>query len=152
MRQRRHGLPRGRHDRRREERPLRDAEEPLRTPALIGLLTIVATTPELESLAHSVGGDLVAATTSSPPARTRSRSSRARRTSPAFGEARAVVRVGVDYDLWLDRGTLREARHVHVIDASTYVALLDVRAREAWAPATATLTAARRNPHYWLDP
>jgi len=55
-------LPRGRHDRGGEERALRDAEEPLETLALIGLLTVVATTPELQSLGSAVGGDLVAIT------------------------------------------------------------------------------------------
>ena len=64
-------------------------------------------------------------------------------------QARAVIRVGVDYDLWLDR-LLREARHVHVIDASTDVALLDVRAGGI-GPGDGHAHG-RGNPHYWLDP
>jgi len=64
-------------------------------------------------------------------------------------EARAVVRVGLDYDLWLDR-LLREARGVAVIDASTDVALLDVRAGGI-GPGDGHAHG-RGNPHYWLDP
>lgn len=64
-------------------------------------------------------------------------------------EARAVIRVGIDYDLWLDK-LLREARHVHVIDASTDVALLDVRAGGI-GPGDGHAHG-RGNPHYWLDP
>ena len=63
--------------------------------------------------------------------------------------ARAVIRVGVDYDLWLDR-LLREAGHVQVIDASTDVALLDVRAGGI-GPGDGHAHG-RGNPHYWLDP
>ena len=64
-------------------------------------------------------------------------------------EARAVLRVGLDYDLWLDR-LLREARGVAVIDASTDVALLDVRAGGI-GPGDGHAHG-RGNPHYWLDP
>ena len=60
-----------------------------------------------------------------------------------------MVRVGVDYDLWLDK-LLREARQVHVIDASTDVALLDVRAGGI-GPGDGHAHG-RGNPHYWLDP
>jgi len=57
--------------------------------------------------------------------------------------------VGVDYDLWLDR-MLREARGVQVIDASTDVALLDVRAGGI-GPGDGHAHG-RGNPHYWMDP
>jgi len=60
-----------------------------------------------------------------------------------------VIRVGVDYDLWLDR-LLREAGSVQVIDASTDVALLDVRAGGI-GPGDGHAHG-RGNPHYWLDP
>ena len=60
-----------------------------------------------------------------------------------------MIRVGVDYDLWLNKA-LREAPHVHVIDASTDVALLDVRAGGI-GPGDGHAHG-RGNPHYWLDP
>ncbi len=69
-------------------------------------------------------------------------------------EAQVVLRVGVDYDLWLDR-LLRQAGNVDVrrgapghVDASVDIALLDVRAGgigDGHAHG-------RGNPHYWLDP
>ena len=63
--------------------------------------------------------------------------------------ARAVIRVGVDYDLWLNK-PLREAPQAAVIDASTDVALLDVRAGGI-GPGDGHAHG-RGNPHYWLDP
>jgi zinc/manganese transport system substrate-binding protein/zinc transport system substrate-binding protein len=63
--------------------------------------------------------------------------------------ANAVVRVGVDYDLWLNQ-MLRQAPGVQVIDASTDVALLDVRAGGI-GPGDGHAHG-RGNPHYWLDP
>ena len=71
-------------------------------------------------------------------------------------EARVVLRVGVDYDLWLD-GLLRQSGNAAIqrgapgyIDASRDVALLDVRAGGV-GPADGHAHG-RGNPHYWLDP
>ncbi len=71
-------------------------------------------------------------------------------------EARAVLRVGVDYDLWLDR-LLRQSGNAAIqrgapgyIDASADVALLDVRAGGI-GPDDGHAHG-RGNPHYWLDP
>ena len=71
-------------------------------------------------------------------------------------EAQAILRVGVDYDLWLDK-LLRQAGNAAVqrgapgyIDASTDVALLDVRA--GGIGVGDGHAHGRGNPHYWLDP
>jgi len=71
-------------------------------------------------------------------------------------DAQAVVRVGMDFDLWLDR-LLRQSGNVAVqraapghVDASTDVALLDVRAGGI-GPGDGHAHG-RGNPHYWLDP
>lgn len=64
-------------------------------------------------------------------------------------EARAVLRVGMDFDLWLDK-LLRQAGSPPVIDASTDVALLDVRSGGI-GPGDGHAHG-RGNPHYWLDP
>ena len=71
-------------------------------------------------------------------------------------DAQAVLRVGVDYDLWLDR-LLRQSGNAAVqrggagyIDASTDVALLDVRGGGI-GPGDGHAHG-RGNPHYWLDP
>ncbi len=128
---------------------MRDAEEPLETLALIGLLTVVATTAELQSLTSSVGGDLVAVSHLIPAGQDAEAFQPRPQDLARIREAQAVIRVGVDYDLWLDK-LLREARHVHVIDASTDVALLDVRAGGI-GPGDGHAHG-RGNPHYWLDP
>jgi len=70
--------------------------------------------------------------------------------------ARAVLRVGVDYDLWLDK-LLAQSGNAAIqrgapgyMDASTDVALLDVRAGGI-GPGDGHAHG-RGNPHYWLDP
>ena len=70
-------------------------------------------------------------------------------------DAQVVVRAGVDYDLWLDRllaqsGNAAIARGAPgYVDASKYVALLDVRAGGITDEGHPH---GRGNPHYWLDP
>ena len=71
-------------------------------------------------------------------------------------DAQAVVRVGVDYDLWLDK-LLRQSGNAAVqrgapgyVDASRDVALLDIRA--GGLGADSGHAHGRGNPHYWLDP
>ena len=110
---------------------------------------MVATTAELASLAGAVGGDLVSVSYIIAPAQDAEAYQPRPQDLARIREARAVVRVGVDYDLWLDR-MLREARNVRVIDASTDVALLDVRAGGI-GPGDGHAHG-RGNPHYWLDP
>lgn len=67
-----------------------------------------------------------------------------------------MVRVGVDFDLWLDK-LLAQSGNAAVqrgargyVDASTYIALLDVRAGGI-GPDDGHAHG-RGNPHYWLDP
>jgi len=71
-------------------------------------------------------------------------------------DAQAVLRVGIDYDLWLDR-LLKQSGNAVIqrgapgyIDASTDVALLDVRGGGI-GPGDGHAHG-RGNPHYWLDP
>jgi ABC-type Zn uptake system ZnuABC Zn-binding protein ZnuA len=112
-------------------------------------LAVVATTPELQSLAIAVGGDQVAVSHLIPAGQDAESFQPRPQDLARLRDARAVIRVGVDYDLWLDK-LLREARHVQVIDASTDVALLDVRAGGI-GPGDGHAHG-RGNPHYWLDP
>jgi ABC-type Zn uptake system ZnuABC Zn-binding protein ZnuA len=113
------------------------------------LLTVVATTPELESLASSVGGDLISVSHIVPVGQDAEGFQPRPQDLARIRAARAVIRVGADYDLWLDR-LLRESHGVQVIDASTDVALLDVRAGGI-GPGDGHAHG-RGNPHYWLDP
>ena len=119
-------------------------------------LKVVATTAELESLAQAVGGELVATSHLIPPGLDGETFQPRPRDLERLREARLVVRVGVDYDLWLDR-LLRQSGNAAIqrgakgyVDASRDVALLDVRAGGV-GPQDGHAHG-RVNPHYWLDP
>ena len=124
--------------------------------ALAQPLAVVTTTAELRSLVEVVGGERVAVASLVP------RAMDAEEYQPRPGDlgrlkdARLVVRVGADYDLWLDR-LLRQANNRALIrggsgyvDASFGIALLEVRG--AAVGAQAGHAHGSGNPHYWLDP
>jgi ABC-type Zn uptake system ZnuABC Zn-binding protein ZnuA len=119
-------------------------------------LRIVATTAELESLAVAVGGDLISVTHLVPAGQDGENFQPRPQDLARVREAQAVLRVGVDYDLWLERllaqsGNPRVQRGgAGYIDASADVALLDVRAGGV-GPDDGHAHG-RGNPHYWLDP
>jgi ABC-type Zn uptake system ZnuABC Zn-binding protein ZnuA len=119
-------------------------------------LKLVATTAELQSLAVAVGGDLIEATHLIPPGLDGENFQPRPQDLARLRDARVVLRVGVDYDLWLDR-LLKQSGNAHIqrgargyIDASRDVALLDVRA--GGVGPTDGHAHGRGNPHYWLDP
>ena len=119
-------------------------------------LKLVATTAELRSLAAAVGGDAVDAVHLIPAGQDGESFQPRPQDLARLRDARAVLRVGVDYDLWLDR-LLRQSGNAGIqrgapgyIDASRDVALLDVRAGGV-GPADGH-SHGRGNPHYWLDP
>jgi ABC-type Zn uptake system ZnuABC Zn-binding protein ZnuA len=115
---------------------------------------VVATTAELQSLAEAVGGELVAASHLIPAGLDAESFQPRPQDLAALRDARLVVRVGVDYDLWLDR-LLRQSGNPEVqrgapgyVDASLDIALLDVRPGGIGTGHPH----GRGNPHYWLDP
>jgi ABC-type Zn uptake system ZnuABC Zn-binding protein ZnuA len=118
-------------------------------------LRVVATTTDLRSLAEIVGGDRVAVTHILPPTVNAEDYQAKPQDLGRTKSADLIVRVGADYDLWLDRllaqapPALRRggARHV---DASTAIALLDVRSTSLGAGDGHAHGSG--NPHYWLDP
>lgn len=119
-------------------------------------LKLVATTAELQSLALAVGGDRIVATHLIPAGQDGESFQPRPQDLAQLRDAQAVLRVGVDYDLWLER-LLRQSGNAAVqrgapgyIDASRDVALLDVRAGGA-GPDDGHAHG-RGNPHYWLDP
>ena len=119
-------------------------------------LKVVATTAEMHSLALAVGGDAIDATFLIPAGQDGETFQPRPQDLAKLREARAVLRVGVDYDLWLDR-LLRQSGNAAIqrgapgyIDASRDVALLDVRAGGV-GPGDGHAHG-RGNPHYWLDP
>jgi ABC-type Zn uptake system ZnuABC Zn-binding protein ZnuA len=119
-------------------------------------IDLVATTAELASLAAEVGGDRVSVSHIIPAGQDGENFQPRPHDLARIREAKVVVRVGVDYDLWLDR-LLRQSGNAGVqrgapgyIDASLDVALLDVRA--GGVGANDGHAHGRGNPHYWLDP
>lgn len=119
-------------------------------------LILVATTADMHSLAVAVGGDLVSASYLIPPGQDGENFQPRPQDLEQIRAAKAVLRVGADYDLWLDR-LLKQSGNAAVqrgspgyIDASTDVALLDVRA--GGIGAGDGHAHGRGNPHYWLDP
>jgi ABC-type Zn uptake system ZnuABC Zn-binding protein ZnuA len=124
-------------------------------------LRIVTTTTDLKSLADAVGGDRVEASSLVPP-NTDPEEYQARPQDVArLKDARLVVRVGLDFDLWFDRlltqatlthpkmRELRRGEGGHV-DASAAIAVLDIRGASV-GPSDGHAHGSG-NPHYWLDP
>jgi len=115
---------------------------------------VVATTSDLRSLVEAVGGDRIAATAIVPPSQDPEEYQPRPQDLQRLRNAALVVRVGVDYDLWLDRllthtgnTALGRGGERH-LDASRAIALLDVRGT-AVGPGHPHGSG---NPHYWLDP
>jgi len=159
-------LPRRRHDGARGQHPLRGPEIHLAQIALLvwalaasaafAQIRVVATTAELESLALAVGGDAISAAHLIPAGQDAESFQPRPQDLARVRGAQAIVRVGVDFDLWLDR-LLAQSGNAAVqrggagyIDASTDVALLDVRSGGI-GPGDGHAHG-RGNPHYWLDP
>ncbi|MDH5264182.1 MAG: metal ABC transporter substrate-binding protein [Betaproteobacteria bacterium] len=119
-------------------------------------LRLVATTAELRSLAVAVGGDAIEATHLIPGGQDAESFQPRPQDLVQLRGAKAVLRVGVDYDLWLDRLLAQSGNRdlqrggAGYIDASVDVALLDVRAGGV-GPGDGHAHG-RGNPHYWLDP
>ena len=117
-------------------------------------LRLVATTPDLASLAEAIGGERLAVSSIVPPGLDAEEYQPRPRDIERLRDADAVIRVGVDYDLWLDRLLIQSQNAALArgapgyIDASVAIALLDVRGA-AVGPGHQHGSG---NPHYWLDP
>jgi ABC-type Zn uptake system ZnuABC Zn-binding protein ZnuA len=119
-------------------------------------LLVVATTTDLKSLAEAVGGSRIAVTNIVPPNVDAEEYQPKPQDLSRIRDAKLVLRVGADYDLWLDRlvaqakrPELRRGGAAHV-DCSFAIALLDVRGTQV-GPAGGHAHG-NGNPHYWLDP
>jgi ABC-type Zn uptake system ZnuABC Zn-binding protein ZnuA len=124
-----------------------NAQEPLR---------IVATTTDLGSLAEAVGGNRITVASIVPPSTAAEEYQPRPQDLGRIRSADVLLRVGADYDLWLDRlaaqaqrPELRRGGAAHV-DCSFAIALLDVRSVQV-GPAGGHAHGSG-NPHYWLDP
>ena len=118
-------------------------------------IRVVTTTTDLQSLTQAVGGAAVEVTSLTAAGQ----DGEAYQPRPGdvlrLKQAQLVVRVGLDYDLWLDpllgqvgRAELRRGGAAYV-DASMGIPLLEIKASPI---APGGHAHGLGNPHYWLDP
>jgi ABC-type Zn uptake system ZnuABC Zn-binding protein ZnuA len=119
-------------------------------------IRIVTTTTDLRSLTEAVGGDLIEAVSLVPANFDAEEYQPKPQDVLRLKDARLVVRVGLDYDLWFDRlleaaatRELKRGGHGYV-DASYAIAPLEVRGVTI-GPGDGHAHGSG-NPHYWLDP
>jgi ABC-type Zn uptake system ZnuABC Zn-binding protein ZnuA len=117
---------------------------------------IVTTTTDLRSLVEAVGGDRVEAISLVPAAMDVEEYQPKPQDLRRLKNARLLVRVGLDYDLWLDR-LLAQANNPDLrrggagyVDASFGIPVLEVRGMSV-GPDDGHAHG-NGNPHYWLDP
>ena len=140
----------------------------LRSALLIALLAVtsaafaqdrvqvVTTTTDLRSLTEAVGGDRVAAVSLVPPNLDAEEYQPKPQDVLRLKQARLLVRVGLDYDLWLDRLLAQVGRSEisrggpAYVDASFAIAVLELRGMSV-GPGDGHAHGSG-NPHYWLDP
>lgn len=117
---------------------------------------VVTTTTDLRSLVEVVGGNRVAVTSLVPPGMDAEEYQPKPQDLLRLKNARLLVRVGLDYDLWLDR-LLAQADAPDLrrggagyLDASFGIPVLEVRGVSV-GPSDGHAHG-NGNPHYWLDP
>jgi ABC-type Zn uptake system ZnuABC Zn-binding protein ZnuA len=119
-------------------------------------IRVVATTTDLRSLTEAVGGDVVDAVSLVPANFDAEEYQPKPQDVLRLKDARLVVRVGLDYDLWFDRLLEAAARRElwrggpGYVDASYGIAPLEVRGVTV-GPGDGHAHGSG-NPHYWLDP
>ena len=119
-------------------------------------ISVVATTTDLRSLTEAVGGERVAAISLVPPNMDAEEYQPKPQDVLRLKNARMVVRVGLDYDLWAER-LLAQAGNRAIgrggpgyVDASFGIAALELRGMSV-GPGDGHAHGSG-NPHYWLDP
>src|ERR1041384_7893832 len=119
-------------------------------------IQVVTTTTDLGSLTEAVGGDRVAAISLAPANMDAEDYQPRPQDVLRLKNARLMVRVGLDYDLWADR-LLAQAGKPEIsrggpgyVDASFAIAVLELRGMSV-GPGDGHAHGSG-NPHYWLDP
>lgn len=117
---------------------------------------VVTTTTDLRSLTEAVGGDRVVAASLVPPTMDAEEYQPKPQDVLRLRQARLLVRVGLDYDLWVDR-LLAQAGKPAIsrggpayVDASFAITVLELRGMSV-GPGDGHAHGSG-NPHYWLDP
>jgi ABC-type Zn uptake system ZnuABC Zn-binding protein ZnuA len=119
-------------------------------------IQVVTTTTDLRSLTEAVGGERVAAVSLVPANMDAEDYQPKPQDVLRLKNARLLVRVGLDYDLWIDR-PLAQAGRPEIsrggsayVDASFGIAVLELRGMSV-GPSDGHAHGSG-NPHYWLDP
>ena len=119
-------------------------------------IQVVTTTTDLRSLTEAVGGERVAAVSLVPANMDAEDYQPKPQDFLRLKNARLLVRVGLDYDLWVDR-PLAQAGRAEIrrggpayVDASFGIAVLELRGMSV-GPSDGHAHGSG-NPHYWLDP
>jgi len=119
-------------------------------------LPVVTTTTDLRSLTEAVGGDRVAVVSLVPPNMDAEDYQPKPQDVLRLRNARMLVRIGLDYDLWADR-LLLQAGNMAItrggpgyVDASFGITVLELRGMSV-GPGDGHAHGSG-NPHYWLDP
>ena len=119
-------------------------------------IQVVTTTTDLRSLTEAVGGDRVAATSLAPANMDAEDYQPKPQDVLRLRNARLMVRVGLDYDLWIDRLLVQAGKPElgrggpGYVDASYAIAVLELRGMSV-GPGDGHAHGSG-NPHYWLDP
>jgi zinc/manganese transport system substrate-binding protein/zinc transport system substrate-binding protein len=119
-------------------------------------IQVVTTTTDLRSLTEAVGGEHVVAVSLVPPNMDAEDYQPKPQDVLRLKHARLLVRVGLDYDLWLDRLLAQTGRPEisrggpDYVDASFGIAVLELRGMSV-GPGDGHAHGSG-NPHYWLDP
>lgn len=118
-------------------------------------LSVVTTTTDLQSLVVAVGGDRVSVVSLAPAGSDAEDYAPRPQDLDRLRDARIIVRVGLDYDLWLDR-MLRQTGNPALmrggaghVDSSYAIVLLEVK---GGGLSDTGHSHGAGNPHYWLDP
>jgi ABC-type Zn uptake system ZnuABC Zn-binding protein ZnuA len=119
-------------------------------------IQVVTTTTDLRSLTEAVGGERVAAVSLVPANMDAEDYQPKPQDVLRLKTARMLVRVGLDYDLWVDR-LLAQTDRPEIgrggpgyVDASFAIAVLELRGMSV-GPGDGHAHGSG-NPHYWLDP
>src|ERR1700686_3661206 len=119
-------------------------------------IQVVTTTTDLRSLTEAVGGERVAAVSLVPANMDAEDYQPKPQDVLRLKNARVLVRIGLDYDLWVDR-LLVQAGKPEInrggpayVDASFAIAVLELRGMSV-GPGDGHAHGSG-NPHYWLDP
>jgi ABC-type Zn uptake system ZnuABC Zn-binding protein ZnuA len=121
----------------------------------VAVVHVVTTTTDLKSFVEYVGGDKVRVTSIVPAGGEAEEYVVKPQDLDRLRSADLVVRVGVDYDLWLDRILRKTAKAAIMkggmayVDASNAIVLLEVKGGGFNSSGHAHGSG---NPHYWLDP